>query len=276
VVIRALDLGGDKLASYLGMVRERNPFFGMRGIRYLVAHPKLFLTQLRAILRAGKSGQTRILFPMVSSIGEFHTIEKLTRRAMTGLKRQKIEFDPEPALGVMIEVPSAVMMADELAEAADFLSVGSNDLIQYMLAIDRDSQTLQDLYQPLHPAILRALKWTVEAGHRHGKPVSICGEMAGDPLSTPLLVGLGFDQFSVAPYMVPDIKQTVRAVPYEECRRLALDALDCEHAEEVKTLIEARLGSRFSDMFTLIQNSNDDSGAKGRRARASKRAEKSR
>jgi len=268
VVIRALDVGGDKLASYMGMVKERNPFFGMRGIRFLLAHPKLFATQLRAILRASPPGTGRILFPMVSSFGEFRAVRKQVKLAMATLRRRRVAFDPEPRMGVMVEVPSAVMMAEELARSADFLSVGSNDLIQYLLAIDRDNQSLQDLYRPHHPAVLRALKHTVEAGHRHGKPVSICGEMAGDPLSIPLLLGLGFDQLSVAPSLIPDIKQSVRAVRFEECRALAEEALRCAEAAEVTALVHRRLGSEFSDLLRLIEDSNGhDARPAGRRGR---------
>lgn len=256
VVIRALDVGGDKVASYLGLVKERNPFFGMRGIRYLVEHPVLFMTQLKAILRAGVHGKARILFPMVSSVGEIHEIRKLVRRAVRSLKRARHRHDAVPELGAMIEVPSAVMMADEIAAVADFLSVGSNDLTQYMLAVSRDNQALQDLYQPLHPAVLRALKLTVDAGHRHGKPVSICGEMAGEPLAIPILLGLGFDQLSVSPYLIPDVKQTIRAVNQAECQELAEKALNCHGAAEVEGLILERMGSRFSDLLSLIQNSD--------------------
>ncbi len=255
VVIRALDVGGDKMASYLGMVKERNPFFGMRGIRYLAEHPVLFLAQLKAILRAGVHGKARILIPMVSSLAEFREVRKLTRRAMTSLKRGRHRFDPEPELGAMVEVPSAVMMADELAATADFLSVGSNDLTQYMLAIDRDNQLIQDLYQPLHPAVLRAMKQTVDAGRRHGKPVSICGEMAGDPLAVPILLGLGFDQLSVSPSLIPDVKQTIRSLNQKDCRELARRALDCDGPAEVEKLILDRMGSGFSDLLSLIRNS---------------------
>jgi len=257
VVIRALDVGGDKMASYMGIIRERNPFFGIRGIRYLLAHPSLLKTQLRAVLQSAAPGKTRLLFPMVSSLEEFETIQKLTRNVLAALKRKGVAHDNRPGLGVMIEVPSAVMMADELARAADFLSVGSNDLIQYLLAIDRNNQALQDLYQPHHPAVLRALKQVVDAAHRHGKTVSICGEMAGDPASTPLLLGLGFDQLSVSPYLIPDIKQTVRALNQADCRQLAEDALACGEAVEVTALIEERLGSAFSDLLQLIDNGVD-------------------
>jgi phosphoenolpyruvate-protein phosphotransferase (PTS system enzyme I) len=258
VVIRALDLGGDKMASYLGVPKEHNPLLGMRGIRYLVAHPRLFSTQLRAILRAGAEGKARILLPMVSSLQEFERSRALMQEAMTSLRRRRVPYDEEPLLGAMIEVPSAVMMADELAQEADFFSVGSNDLIQYLLAIDRDDGALHDLYQPHHPAVLRALRRTVEAAHRHGKPVTICGEMAGHPLSTPLLIGLGFDELSVSPYMLPDVKQAIRSVRYTDCRVLAEEALACRHPEDVTTLIRQRLGTHFSDVLELIQEDESD------------------
>ncbi len=271
-VIRALDVGGDKIASYMNVIRERNPFLGMRGIRYLVAHPDVFRTQLRAILRAGVHGHAQILFPMVSSVGEFRYAKKLVRGAMASLRRRKAAFDESPELGVMVEVPSAVMMADELAREADFLSVGSNDLIQYLLAIDRDNEALLELYQPNHPAMLRALKLTVDAAHRHGRWVSICGEMAGDPQSVPLLIGLGFDRLSVSPYLIPEVKQTVRSLRYEDCRRLAGDALACRGPREVTALIEERLGSGFSDLLVLIREADGKppAGAASGRARRTK------
>ena len=253
--------------------KEHNPLLGMRGIRYLVAHPNLFAVQLRAILRAGVAGKSRILLPMVSSIEEFETARELMQEAMASLRRRRIPFDDEPELGVMIEVPSAVMMADELAAIADFFSVGSNDLIQYLLAIDRDDGALSDLYQPHHPAVLRALRRTVEAAHRFGKPVTICGEMAGNPLSTPLLIGLGFDELSVSPYMLPDVKQAIRSVRYTDCRVLAEEALVCRHPEEVLALIRHRLGTHFSDVLELIleDESAAAEAAPRRPARSTKR-----
>ncbi len=265
-VIRVLDVGGDKMASYMGIVKERNPFLGMRGIRYLIRHEEIFLTQLRAILRAGAHGRARILFPMVSGLDELRYARRLTRKAMDELRREKLEFDDAPELGVMVEVPSLVMMADEVAREADFLSVGSNDLIQYTLAVDRAHEALHGLYQPAHPAVLRSLEITVEAAHRHGKPVSICGEMAGDPLSLPLLLGLGFDRFSVSPYLLPEIKQSIRSLRYEDCRSLATDALNLPSPRDVVDLIITRLGSRFSDLLTLMRNA-DGGAAEGKHPR---------
>ena len=272
VVIRALDVGGDKMASYLGVPKEHNPLLGLRGIRYLVAHPKLFSMQLRAILRAGVVGKARILLPMVSSVEEFEISRGLMREAMASLRRRRVPYDDAPELGVMIEVPSAVMMADELAAEADYFSVGSNDLIQYMLAIDRDDGALHDLYQPHHPAVLRALRRAVEAAHRYGKPITICGEMAGHPLSTPLLIGLGFDELSVSPYMLPDVKQAIRSVRYTDCRVLAEEALACRHPEQVSELIRRRLGTHFSDVLELIQEDEAEAQkAPARPARSQKR-----
>jgi phosphotransferase system enzyme I (PtsI) len=209
---------------------------------------------------------------MVSSLEEFERSRTLMREQMTSLRRKRVAFDEEPLLGAMIEVPSAVMMADELAQLADFVSVGSNDLIQYLLAIDRDDGALHDLYQPHHPAVLRALRRTVEAAHRHGKPVTICGEMAGHPFSVPLLIGLGFDELSVSPYMLPDVKQAIRSVRYPDCRVLAEEALACRHPEEVSNLIRRRLGTHFSDVLELIQEDESDAmAAKPVTRRAAKR-----
>lgn len=275
VVIRALDLGGEKTASYLGIPGERNPFLGMRGIRFLIHHPDLFQAQLRAILRAGQGGRARILFPMLSSLDEFQTIQGMVRKAMTTLRRRRVPFDEAPRLGAMIEVPSAVWMADELAREADFLSVGSNDLIQYLLAIDRDNQELLHLYQPHHPAVLRAFRQAVDAAHRHGKKISICGEMAGDPLSVPFLVGLGFDEFSVSPSLLPTVKQALLSLRDEVCRELVEEALACRDATEVNRLAAEMLGSGFSELLALVQNSNGTGPEAESRPRA-KRARRKR
>ena len=174
----------------------------------------------------------------------------------------------------MVEVPSLVLLAEEVAREADFLSVGSNDLIQYTLAVDRSHETLHHLYQPCHPAVLRSLELTVQAAHRHGRPVSICGEMASDPLSLPILLGLGFDGISVSPYLVPEIKQSIRALTYDVCRSLATDALGQPDARSVLELIETRLGSRFSDLLRLTRDGNGVSkktkSARPRRGRTRK------
>ena len=260
VVFRVLDVGGDKIASYMGMQKERNPFLGLRGIRYLLAHPDLFRTQVSAILRAGARGTARLLLPMVSTLPELRESRALVREVAADLAARGVPHDPAPPLGVMVEVPSAVLMADELAREADFLSVGSNDLVQYLLALDRGNETVQSLYEPQHPAVLRALQQTVDAGHRHGRRVSICGEMAGDPLAVPLLLGMGFDRLSVSPALVPEIKSTIRALELRECRALCRDALEASDAEAVHALVENRLGSRFADLLALVRDAEPVAG----------------
>jgi phosphoenolpyruvate-protein phosphotransferase len=256
LVVRVLDLGGDKAASYLGLNAERNPFLGLRGIRFLIAHPELFRTQLRAILRAGRGHPVRLLFPMVGSLSELRAAKSLVQSVERELLREGETPAPPPEIGVMIEVPSAVMMMDEMAAEAEFLSVGSNDLIQYLLAVDRNESSLSHLYQPHHPSVLRALEFITEAAHRRGKPVSLCGEMAGEPHSIPLLLGLGFKQLSVNPCQVPDIKETVRALDSVECRALVEEALRCHEAEEVNDLILRRIRGRYAALLAAIQESN--------------------
>ncbi len=258
VVFRALDVGGDKVASYLGMGRERNPFLGMRGIRYLLAHPDIFRTQVRAILRAATHGTARLLLPMISTLSELRAAKTLIAEVSRGLTAEGIEHEPGLPLGVMIEVPSAVWIADELAAESDFLSVGSNDLIQYLLALDRGNAALQGLYDPHHPAVLRAIRQTVEAGHRHGRRVSICGEMAGNALSVPLLLGLGFDRLSVSPSLVPEIKEAVRSVDYAACIDLVEAALAASDGAAVRRLIHRRMGAPFAEF--LGQTEDNDPG----------------
>lgn len=269
VIIRVLDVGGDKVASYLGLPRERNPYLGMRGIRYLLAHPDVLTTQLRALLRAAAGRRARILFPMVSSVDEFVEAKRHTRGVIDSLKRRRIPHDSEPELGAMIEVPSAAIQADELAREADFFSIGSNDLIQYLLAIDRDHETLGYLYQPLHPAVLRTVAGVIQAGHRHRREVGVCGEMAGQPMAVPILLGLGVDRLSVSPYMLPEVKQTIRVLRFADCRRVAEEALRCSSARAVADLIQGSLGSRYSTMLKLSQdtgfNGTPRTGIRGRK-----------
>jgi len=272
VIIRVLDVGGDKVASYLGIPRERNPYLGMRGIRYLLSHPKTLETQLRAILRAAVGARVGILFPMVSSVGEFAAARNHTRRALAALKRRGVPHDPKPRLGVMIEVPSTVMLADEFARTADFFSIGSNDLIQYLLAVDRDHQTLHDLYRSLHPAVLRSIRKVADAAHRGGIPVSVCGEMAGDLRALPLLLGLGIDRLSVSSYRLPEIKQAVRTLKLKECQTLARDALTCSDPGEVEALVASRLGSRYANLLHGVTAGEEPAPSPGRAPRAKERS----
>jgi phosphotransferase system enzyme I (PtsI) len=237
VLFRTMDLGGDKLASYLGVTHETNPFLGLRGIRLALSSPDMFRTQLRAIYRASAHGRVRLMFPMVSSVDELLRALDLRNEALAELRAAGQAYDESVEIGIMIETPSAVWMADALARHAQFFSIGSNDLIQYTLAMDRDNPRLAHLYEPLDPAVLRSIKHTVEAAHAAGRWVGVCGEMAGDPQNAVLLLGLGVDELSVSCFDVPRVKSAVRSVRYDALRALADEALACPSAGQVRRLV---------------------------------------
>ena len=220
VVIRTLDVGGDKIASYLNRSPELNPFMGWRGIRFCLTRKDIFKTQLRAIYRASAFGRVKIMFPMISQIEEILRAKEICAEVREELSRDRYKFDENVELGIMIETPSAVAVADQFASEVAFFSIGTNDLIQYTMAVDRGNSKIAYLYQHLHPSILRLLRLTVRAARRHNVHVSICGEMAGDPLSVPILIGLGIDEFSVSPNMIPEVKRIIRSVTFDECRAL--------------------------------------------------------
>lgn len=237
VIIRTLDVGGDKFSSYLGTSREDNPFLGMRGIRFLGEQRDLFRTQLRAAYRASAHGRVKILLPMVSGLEELRAARHLCAEVTAELRGGGVPFDPAVELGVMVEVPSAVILSDVMAREAEFFSIGSNDLIQYTLAVDRASTRVAHLYQPFHPAVLRSIRRTVEAAHRVGRWVGICGEMAGDPTATVLLVGLGLDELSVGAFLLPEVKQVIRGVRYADAAAWAAQAVAMTTAAEVQSLM---------------------------------------
>jgi phosphotransferase system enzyme I (PtsI) len=241
VIFRTMDLGGDKVASYLGTSYEANPFLGWRGIRFALTHPEVFRTQIRAIYRASAHGKTRMMFPMVSSQNEQARALQLCADVEEELRSRGVPFDPDLEIGLMIETPSAVWISDVLARRAKFLSIGSNDLIQYTLAMDRDNERLSHLYEPLEPSVLRSIRHTVAAGHEAGRWVGICGEMAGDPRTAILLVGLGVDELSVSCYDLPRVKAALRSVRDEDARDLASRALELSSAGAVKELLRQRL-----------------------------------
>lgn len=241
VIFRTMDLGGDKLASYLGTLHETNPFLGWRGIRFALHHPEVFRTQLRALYRASAFGRTRIMFPMVSNLDEQQRAHQLCAEVRADLTREGIPFDPELEIGLMIETPSAVWMADVLAREARFFSIGSNDLIQYTLAMDRGNEKLAELYEPLEPAVLRSIHHTIEAAHAAGRWAGICGEMAGDPRTALLLIGLGVDELSMSCYDVPRVKAAVRGMRYDVAREVARETLACPSASAVKELLRERI-----------------------------------
>jgi phosphotransferase system enzyme I (PtsI) len=233
VIIRTLDLGGDKFVSHLQLAQEMNPFLGWRAIRFCLAQPELFRAQLRAILRASAEGNVKMMYPMISGLDELNRANALVEIYKNELRAEKIPFDENLEIGAMIEIPSAALIADTLAKRAKFFSIGSNDLIQYTLAADRTNEKVSHLYEPTHPAILRLIKTTVDASHRHGIWTGVCGEIAGDPVLVPLLLGLGVDELSAAPPIIPEIKYMIRRVKMSEAQALAEFALQCESPLEI-------------------------------------------
>ncbi|HWP65646.1 MAG TPA: phosphoenolpyruvate--protein phosphotransferase, partial [Candidatus Limnocylindria bacterium] len=234
ITIRTLDVGADKYPSYLTFHREENPFLGWRSIRVSLEQPELFKVQLRAILRAAVHGPVRIMLPMITSIEEVRRAAELLDEAKDELERAGKPHEPNVPLGMMVEVPSAVTMATHLVREVDFVSIGTNDLIQYLLAVDRNNHKVASLYEPLHPAVLAAIHHTVQAAKGAGKWVGICGEMASDPICSLVLLGMGLDDLSMGPFFVPVIKRIVRSVSTTEVRALARDLLSLPTVKEVK------------------------------------------
>jgi phosphotransferase system enzyme I (PtsI) len=228
-----LDLGGDKLLSHLQLPSEMNPFLGWRAIRFCLQQQGIFRAQLRAILRASVEGNVKIMYPMVSGLDELNQANALLNKCKEELRGENVPFDDRMEIGVMIETPSAVMIAEALAARVQFFSIGTNDLIQYSLAVDRMNEKVAHLYEPTHPAIVRFITNTVEAAHAQKVWVSVCGEMAGDPVLVPLLIGLGVDELSAAPGVVAHIKFLIRRLKRSECTQLAAFALACDSPSEI-------------------------------------------
>lgn len=249
VTIRTLDIGGDKFASHLEYAAGINPALGLRAIRFCLKEQGIFRTQLRAILRASAYGQVRLMFPLISGIQEVIVARRILEEVKEELSRDGQTFNPHLPVGLMIEVPSAVMLADLLAKEADFFSIGTNDLIQYALAIDRGNKHVANMYQPLHPAVLRMIKQVVDAGHTAGITVAVCGEMAGDPLYTPILLGLGVDELSMNALAIPVVKRIVRHASMEEAQEFARHALQYGTVEEVNAYVTGIMAKRFPEVF---------------------------
>jgi len=254
VTIRTLDVGGDKFASYLASTgvrldHERNPALGLRSIRFSLREPTLFISQLRAMLRASTHGRLRILLPMISSLGELRRVRGMLHTIMHDLYRENIPFNQDVEIGIMIEVPSAVIMADTLAAEVDFFSIGTNDLIQYSLAIDRGNEYVAHMYEPLHPAVLRMISQTVESAHNQGIEVSLCGEMAGDVVTAPVLLGLGLDELSMRPSAIPFIKRLLRQSTSSQLTDLGSRVLQCGDGEEVRTMLTKYLPGQYPEEF---------------------------
>lgn len=237
VVVRTFDIGGDKPAPYLDMPAEMNPFLGVRGIRLALAKPDIFQTQLRALLRAGVGHTLKLMFPMVASSEEIRAIREHLQQAAATLATRDLSYTEQIEVGIMIELPAAALMADMLVELVDFFSIGTNDLAQYTLAADRTNPAVVELADALHPAVLRLIRMVIEAAHAHGKWVGLCGELAGDPLAIPVLLGLGLDEFSITPRSVPLVKQVLRSYSMHDAREIARQALALENADEVRTYL---------------------------------------
>ena len=233
VVIRTLDLGGDKFLSHLQVPQEMNPFLGWRAIRFCLQERDIFRVQLRAILRASVEGNIKMMYPMISGLEELNQANAMLEEFKGELRREGIAFDENLEVGAMIEIPSAAVAAESLAKRVKFFSIGTNDLIQYSLAVDRLNERIAHLYEPTHPAIVRLIKMTADAGRNHNIWVGVCGEMAGDPMLTPLLLGLGVTELSAAPSVVPQIKFLIRRLKMSEARELAEFALQCDSGSEI-------------------------------------------
>ena len=250
VIVRTMDVGGDKQPKSFTIPPEENPFLGWRAIRISIERPDIFEVQLRAMLRASQHGNLKILLPMISGLEEIIECKAALERAKSELRKKKIPFDENVELGVMIEVPSAALLADKIAREVDFLSIGTNDLVQYLLAVDRGNERIAYLYKHLHPAVLRAIKQIIAAGHQEGVWVGMCGEMASDPLATLILLGLDLDEFSVTPTSVPEIKKIIRSVDYREAVRVANKALEFSKVSEVERFMTKVMRQKFKDIKT--------------------------
>ena len=248
VTIRTLDVNGDKILSSDNGIQELNPALGLRGIRYCIQRPKVFRTQLRAILRAAVHGNVRIMFPMVATVGEVIQAKKAIEEAATSLDKDGLAYKADLKIGALIEVPSAVIMADAIAKEVDFFSIGTNDLIQYTLAIDRGNKNVAHLFRPLDPAILRMLKRLADVTALNNIRMFMCGEMAGYPIHTPLLLGLGLDEFSMNPQSIPTVKQMIRSISISDTKDLVDEALNLMSAEKVFSLLRDTYGSILSEI----------------------------
>ena len=239
VVIRTADIGGDRL-SQLGIEgpkSETNPFMGLRGVRLFLRHTDLFKTQLRSILKSALKGKVKVLIPMVSSIGEIHGVRRLLAQATAELQAEGVDVADKIELGIMIEIPSAALMLEQFLPLIDFVSIGTNDLIQYTLAVDRINEHVTHLYDPFHPAVIRLLDQVVRTCHKKDKWVSVCGEMTSDPHAVPLLVGLGVDSLSVSPRMHLRIKQAVRGLRFAAMQKLVQQALQASDSDQIRRLL---------------------------------------
>lgn len=260
VTLRTLDLGGDKFLSHLEMPREMNPFLGWRAIRFCLAMPEIFKAQLRAILRASAYGKCRIMYPLISGLEELQAANAMLEQCRRELDKKGVAYDPKMEVGAMIEIPSAALTCDLLAKQVSFFSIGTNDLIQYALAADRVNEKIAYLYDPAHPAVLRLIKMIIDAGHQNKVKVCMCGEMAGDPELTMILVGLGLDEISVSAVMLPEIKLIIRSIKYQNAQKIAKEALKFTMGKDVIAYARQELTKVMKDKSLF--RGFDDGGKK--------------
>ncbi|MFP4256802.1 MAG: phosphoenolpyruvate--protein phosphotransferase [Desulfobacterales bacterium] len=251
VTIRTLDINGDKEVSSMPTPEEANPALGLRAIRFCLKNPEIFRTQLRAIMRAAAHGYVRLLLPMISCAEEVTETISLMDEASAELKQEGIEHKRDIELGIMIEIPSAAVMADFLADQADFFSIGTNDLVQYTLAIDRTNRHVAHLYNPMHPAVIRLIRHVVDAGRYRGKKTFMCGEMAADPINLPILLGLGIEELSMAPQSVPEIKNLIRKISVSDARKLMETLLQQSSAKDMQKIVSDEFGDiLYEDIYS--------------------------
>jgi len=258
VTLRTLDLGGDKFVSHLQLADEINPQLGWRAIRFCLERPDIFKAQLRAMFRASVHGNVRIMFPLVSGLDEFRRVKNMVQEVRADLERRGVPFDPNVQIGTMIEVPSAVVIADLLAAESDFFSIGTNDLIQYGLAVDRANEKIAHMYEPAHPAVLRLIRQVVRAARAARIPCGLCGEMAGDPVFTEILVGLGIDSLSMSAVAIPVVRVEVANIRMRVARRFARRVLKMGSESAIKKLLYKRYKSRHTLSRVLGRQNNDE------------------
>ncbi|OGW23299.1 MAG: phosphoenolpyruvate--protein phosphotransferase, partial [Nitrospinae bacterium RIFCSPLOWO2_12_FULL_47_7] len=260
VVIRTLDLGGDKMLRDVDRGAEANPALGLRGIRMSLSYPQIFISQLKAILRASLYGKVKILYPMISFTDEIIEANNFLESAKNELRKNQVPFDEKIQIGAMIETPASAVCVDQILDLVDFISIGTNDLIQYVLAVDRTNENVAHLYQPFHPSILRFLKDVFRAANAAGKPVCICGELGGNPMATLLLLGLGkVDELSMDPHSIPKVKKIIRNISVTEAKDLADHVLKLSSTKEINRYITAEMRRKFPSDFARNQTFEEKS-----------------
>jgi len=252
-VFRTLDLGSDKMIPRYGL-EELNPALGLRSIRFCLENPDLFKPQLRALLRAGVMDNAVLMYPMISGLQELRSANTILAGIKKDLKREGLEFNPDMPVGIMVELPSAVMIAELLAQEVDFFSIGTNDLIQYSLGIDRGNKYVSHMYQPLHPAVLRSIKHVVDAAHQAGIEVTLCGEVASDPFCVPILLGMQVDGLSMTPQAIPGIKRIIRQTTMADCVTLLQQVLECRNVRTINRLVKETVFNRYPEELTFYSS----------------------